>query len=57
MMVLVTGAAGFIGMHFARWLLATNHDAFDYAVLAQYARLIVDTSGVYLDPPPNVINA
>jgi len=38
-------------------LLATNHDAFDYALIKQYARLIVDTRGVYLDPAPNVVKA
>jgi UDP-N-acetyl-D-glucosamine dehydrogenase len=38
-------------------LLATNHDAFDYAMLAQHARLIVDTRGVYLDPAPNIVKA
>ena len=38
-------------------LLATNHDAFDYAMLARHARLIVDTRGVYLDPAPNVVKA
>ncbi len=38
-------------------LLATNHDAFDYAMLAKHARLIVDTRGVYLDPAPNVVKA
>ncbi len=38
-------------------LLATNHDAFDYAMIAQNARLIVDTRGVYLDPAPNVVKA
>ena len=38
-------------------LLATNHDDFDYAMLAQRARLIVDTRGVYLDAAPNVVKA
>lgn len=38
-------------------LLATNHDAFDYAMLARSARLIVDTRGVYLEPAPNIIRA
>jgi UDP-N-acetyl-D-glucosamine dehydrogenase len=38
-------------------LLATNHDAFDYALIARHARLIVDTRGVYRDPAPNVIRA
>ena len=38
-------------------LLATNHDAFDYALVRRHARLIVDTRGVYLDPAPNVVKA
>ena len=38
-------------------LLATNHDAFDYAMLARHARLIVDARGVYLDPAPNIVKA
>jgi UDP-N-acetyl-D-glucosamine dehydrogenase len=38
-------------------LLATNHDAFDYAMLAKHARLIVDARGVYLEPAPNIVKA
>lgn len=38
-------------------LLATSHSAFDYALIAQYAQLIVDTRGVYLEPLPNVVKA
>jgi UDP-N-acetyl-D-glucosamine dehydrogenase len=38
-------------------LLATAHSAFDYALIAQHARLIVDTRGVYLDRLPNVVKA
>ncbi|MBS0337377.1 MAG: nucleotide sugar dehydrogenase [Proteobacteria bacterium] len=38
-------------------LLATNHDAFDYAMIARHAGLIVDTRGVYLDPAANVVKA
>jgi UDP-N-acetyl-D-glucosamine dehydrogenase len=38
-------------------LLATNHDAFDYEMIGQYARLIVDTRGVYLKPADNVFKA
>ena len=38
-------------------LLATNHDAFDYAMLAKHARLLVDARGVYLDPAPNIVKA
>ena len=38
-------------------LLATSHNAFDYQLIAQHARLIVDTRGVYLEPMPNVVKA
>ena len=38
-------------------LLATNHDAFDYALLLRHAKLIVDTRGVYLEPAPHVVKA
>lgn len=38
-------------------IVATNHDAFDYALIKQYARLIVDTRGVYLQPAENVVKA
>jgi UDP-N-acetyl-D-glucosamine dehydrogenase len=38
-------------------LLATNHDAVDYALVQKHARLIVDTRGVYLEPAPNVVKA
>lgn len=38
-------------------LVATDHDAFDYALVRKHARLIVDTRGVYLDPAPNVVKA
>ena len=38
-------------------LLAINHDAFDYALIKQHARLIVDTRGVYLEPATNVVEA
>jgi UDP-N-acetyl-D-glucosamine dehydrogenase len=38
-------------------LLATNHDAFDYAMIGRHARLIVDTRGVYLEPAGNVVKA
>jgi UDP-N-acetyl-D-glucosamine dehydrogenase len=38
-------------------LLATNHDAFDYEMIQQHARLIVDTRGVYLKPAANVVKA
>ncbi|HLX79275.1 MAG TPA: nucleotide sugar dehydrogenase [Burkholderiales bacterium] len=38
-------------------LLATNHDAFDYALLKRHGRLIVDTRGVFIQAAPNVIKA
>ena len=38
-------------------LLATSHSAFDYELIQQHARLIVDTRGVYLDRLPNVVKA
>jgi UDP-N-acetyl-D-glucosamine dehydrogenase len=38
-------------------LLATSHSAFDYDLIEQNARLIVDTRGVYLAPLPHVVKA
>jgi UDP-N-acetyl-D-glucosamine dehydrogenase len=38
-------------------LLATAHSAFDYELIRQYAALVVDTRGVYLNPLPNVVKA
>lgn len=38
-------------------IVATNHDAFDYELIKQHARLIVDTRGVYLQPADNVVKA
>jgi len=38
-------------------LLATNHTRFDYALIQQHAKLIVDTRGVYLEPVSNVVKA
>lgn len=38
-------------------LLATDHMKFDYAMIAQFAKMIVDTRGVYLQPLPNVVKA
>jgi UDP-N-acetyl-D-glucosamine dehydrogenase len=38
-------------------LLATDHAAFDYALIGAHARLIVDTRGVYLEPAANVVKA
>lgn len=38
-------------------LVATNHDAFDYALIKQHAKLVVDSRGVYLDPAENIVKA
>jgi UDP-N-acetyl-D-glucosamine dehydrogenase len=38
-------------------LLATNHDLFDYDMIVRYAKLIIDTRGVYSIPLPNVVKA
>ena len=38
-------------------LLATNHDDFDYQMIQENARLIVDSRGVYLKPRDNVVKA
>jgi UDP-N-acetyl-D-glucosamine dehydrogenase len=38
-------------------VLATDHGAFDYAMIQRHARLIVDTRGVYLEPAANVVKA
>lgn len=38
-------------------MLITDHDKFDYKLIAQNARLIVDTRGVYPKGTKNVINA
>jgi UDP-N-acetyl-D-glucosamine dehydrogenase len=38
-------------------LIATDHDAFDYALVLKNSGLIVDTRGRYLEPAPNVVKA
>lgn len=38
-------------------IVATNHDAFDYALIKQHAQLIVDTRGVYRQPAVNIVKA
>jgi UDP-N-acetyl-D-glucosamine dehydrogenase len=38
-------------------LVATDHDAFDYALIQKHAKLIVDSRGKYLAPAPNVVKA
>ena len=38
-------------------VIATDHDAFDYTLLQQHSRLIVDTRGRYRADYPNVVRA
>ena len=38
-------------------LIATDHAAVDYALVAEHALLIIDTRGVYRAPRPNVVKA
>ena len=38
-------------------LLATDHDAFDYALIGAQAKLLVDTRGRYRKPQPNLVKA
>ena len=38
-------------------LIATNHDAFDYEMIREHAKLIVDTRGVYREAARNVVQA
>ncbi|MDO8862701.1 UDP binding domain-containing protein [Haliea sp. E1-2-M8] len=38
-------------------VLATNHDAFDYALIRDHARLIVDTRGVYREGAAHIVRA
>lgn len=38
-------------------LLSTDHDAFDFAMIQQHAKLLVDTRGRYRTPAANVIKA
>ena len=38
-------------------LLATNHDAFDYRVIQNHAKVVVDTRGVYLKGGENIVKA
>lgn len=38
-------------------LLATDHDLFDYAMFQQYAKLIIDTRGIYLKSFENIVRA
>lgn len=38
-------------------LISTDHDAFDYRLLQEHAKLIIDTRGRYRQPLPNVVKA
>ena len=38
-------------------IIATNHDAFDYELIRQNAKLIIDTRGVYRKPDEKIIKA
>ena len=38
-------------------LVATDHDEFDYSLILEHSRLIVDSRGVYKDHQTNVVNA
>jgi UDP-N-acetyl-D-glucosamine dehydrogenase len=38
-------------------LVATDHERFDWKLIAQHAPLIVDTRGVYRDPAPHIVPA
>ena len=38
-------------------VLTTNHDGFDYDLIKQHAKLIVDTRGVYREPADHIIKA
>ena len=38
-------------------LIATNHDDFDYEMIAEHAKLIVDTRGVYREPADHIVRA
>lgn len=38
-------------------VIATDHDAFDYAQIAAHASLIIDTRGRFREPRPNVVPA
>lgn len=38
-------------------LIATDHDRFDYDLIREHARLIVDTRGVYREPAEHIVKA
>jgi UDP-N-acetyl-D-glucosamine dehydrogenase len=41
----------------AKTLVVTDHDAFDYDLIAKHAKLLVDTRGRYLKPAANIVKA
>ncbi|MNL73297.1 UDP-N-acetyl-D-glucosamine 6-dehydrogenase [compost metagenome] len=38
-------------------VLATDHDSFDYLLIRQHAKLLVDSRGRYRSPEANVVKA
>ena len=38
-------------------LLATDHDRFDYDLVKAHAKLVIDSSGKYLEPASNIVKA
>ena len=38
-------------------LLTTNHSAFDYDMIQKYAKLVLDTRGVYQNETANIVKA
>jgi len=38
-------------------LLATDHDRFDYDMIKQHARLIIDSRGKYREPAEHIVKA
>ena len=38
-------------------IIATDHDIFDYKMILNYSKVIVDTRGVYLDKSNKIIKA
>ena len=38
-------------------LLATDHDAFDYELIGQHAKLLIDTRGRYREPARHIVKA
>jgi len=38
-------------------LLATDHDRFDYELIKQHARLIIDSRGKYREPAEHIVKA